>query len=431
MTATCDGSRENTEERMTGSCSTVSRPTKVAARIPALMTLLLMVPSQERNPDSILQRMQAHREERIQRAGEQGELLNYGELNEELKAMASEAIKQVIPAEVEPREGLAWVRLFRVAEHPQGIPELCERFLTSDPSPEDSFEAQLYSLRANGELAQIAEVIRLSRQLNPRDEKQAISLVMEASSAIRDVAPFASDSGPLLETLDYLKTKIPASSSDPSLSISAAYYRARSMVIKAEVLKGAGERVEAVAVLDRELQDDSWPANIARYLSAQRVLIQLVGQPAPSLETTVARNGFHPIRELRGKVVVLDFFAHWCGPCLAVLPELSDLVSSLGPQGLAVISVTKLYGYFGSQQGLGAEAELKRMGDFLQTNRISWPVACVEDEVFEHYGVSGLPHMVLIDRTGVVRSVKLGYSSSSFQSIREEIESLLKEPVPD
>ncbi|MCA9159907.1 MAG: TlpA family protein disulfide reductase, partial [Planctomycetales bacterium] len=70
-------------------------------------------------------------------------------------------------------------------------------------------------------------------------------------------------------------------------------------------------------------------------------LTQLIGQDAPVLRDIVAWQGGEPttLEELRGKVVVLDFWGYWCGPCLAAMPELMKLHDELHEQGLEIIAI--------------------------------------------------------------------------------------------
>src|SRR6185503_6586623 len=76
---------------------------------------------------------------------------------------------------------------------------------------------------------------------------------------------------------------------------------------------------------------------------------KLVGLPAKSFKPLRALGECKTIDELKGKVVILDFFAHWCGPCIASLPSMRSLYEDLKPKGLEIIGVTRFYGYYKTQ----------------------------------------------------------------------------------
>lgn len=120
----------------------------------------------------------------------------------------------------------------------------------------------------------------------------------------------------------------------------------------------------------------------------------LVAKPAPALKAT-EWIGSDPqtLSGLQGKVVLLDFWATWCKPCIEMYPEMRKWVEQFGPQGLVVLGITNH-----SRQ---TSAQVRR---FLTREKLPWPVA-IDPKNGTHidYGVSPIPHTFLIDRQGVVR----------------------------
>ena len=123
------------------------------------------------------------------------------------------------------------------------------------------------------------------------------------------------------------------------------------------------------------------------------------GDPAPRLVLpTIGPAGeLGPMRDLaslRGKVVVVDFWATWCGPCLAAMPRLAKLQND-HPE-LVVLAVD-----------LDDPSKARALAD-----RRGWNLALVFDdgETSERYGVTTIPHTVIVDRTGNVRAVHRGES---------------------
>jgi thiol-disulfide isomerase/thioredoxin len=150
--------------------------------------------------------------------------------------------------------------------------------------------------------------------------------------------------------------------------------------------------------------------------------MKLIGTAAPALSLLPGAYGaFTDIAALKGKVVVLDFFAHWCGPCKASFPDTRSMSDALGDK-LAVIGVTAYYGYYGTKKGIDEKEEFGDMREFIDQYKIDHPVVYVQKDEFVKYGVSGIPEFVLIGKDGNVKKIQLGYSKESFADFRKAVE---------
>lgn len=119
---------------------------------------------------------------------------------------------------------------------------------------------------------------------------------------------------------------------------------------------------------------------------------------------------------LHGKVVLLDFWATWCPPCVASLPGLQKLHEEFGDQELVVLGVN---------QEPGAEDGVRT---FLRRRGLSFPSVVDSGAVARSYGVYSFPTSFLIDRRGEIRRVYRGPASES--RLRGDIEALLREDAP-
>jgi thiol-disulfide isomerase/thioredoxin len=128
---------------------------------------------------------------------------------------------------------------------------------------------------------------------------------------------------------------------------------------------------------------------------------------------------------------MLDFFAHWCGPCVASFPSVREMYDELKGKGLEVVGVTKYYGFYKTEgrakRDMAPETELQRMKEFVVEKKMNWPVAFVDKAAWDAYQCRAIPHAVLIDRSGKIRKVKVGFSAAEFPEFRAEVEKLLNE----
>ena len=124
------------------------------------------------------------------------------------------------------------------------------------------------------------------------------------------------------------------------------------------------------------------------------------------------------LENYRGKVVIVTFWASWCGPCRRELPVLAHFQKVIGHDALEVIAVNFKEP---RQDFLG----VLRANRKLQLNYVHDGKGIASDE----YGVQSLPNMFVIDRDGKVAYVHRGYSEEMLEGFIEEIKGLLPEDV--
>ncbi|WP_305082536.1 TlpA family protein disulfide reductase [Actomonas aquatica] len=138
---------------------------------------------------------------------------------------------------------------------------------------------------------------------------------------------------------------------------------------------------------------------------------KLVGSPAPEIDFTWStHDGLTKLSDLKGKVVVLDFWATWCGPCIRSFPQVAELTAHYAGSPVEVVGVTSLQGKVHGLQPTpidtagDPEREHELMNDFIAAKDITWTIVFSEQEVFnDDYGVTGIPHMAIIAPDGTVR----------------------------
>lgn len=156
---------------------------------------------------------------------------------------------------------------------------------------------------------------------------------------------------------------------------------------------------------------------------------KLLGEPAPEL---VNVESWFPgerktLGSLRGKVVLLDFWATWCLPCFDAFPSLSEWHQDLASEGLAVLGVTRFYG---TQEGFSVDKpnEIEFLKRFKSKQRLGYDFVVLDDQQTQMaFGATALPTTVLIDRKGKIRYIESGTSPSRLEDMRQMVLKLLAE----
>jgi thiol-disulfide isomerase/thioredoxin len=232
-------------------------------------------------------------------------------------------------------------------------------------------------------------------------------------------------------------------------------------------LKAAQEQLAAARAAAKEQamqkqyeQADQVLAGLQKAIEVGKRLLALIGKDAAPLDVVAWVNG-SPLTDadLKGKVVLLDFWAVWCGPCIATFPHLREWHEKYADKGLVIVGLTRYYGYVwdadqgrptrfvakprpvqepGSSPPAAAPdeppakpspaQEQEMLQKFAEQHQLHHRLAIQKDNVLpEYYAVTGIPHVVVIDREGKIRLIRVGSGDKNAQEVEAMIASLVGE----
>jgi peroxiredoxin len=156
----------------------------------------------------------------------------------------------------------------------------------------------------------------------------------------------------------------------------------------------------------------------AAALTSALAVTSLVGASAsmaPSFTLPSRSGDTVSLAQLKGKVVMLNFWASWCGPCRQEMPLLDQMHKRYSALGFTLV-------------GVNVDANSKDAEDWLSKTPVSFPVLFDrESKVSKMYDVSAMPSTVFIDRQGNVRYLHRGYKAGDEGEYLNQIRALLKE----
>jgi peroxiredoxin len=156
----------------------------------------------------------------------------------------------------------------------------------------------------------------------------------------------------------------------------------------------------------------------AAALAALTLALPALADPAgPAPPFTLAAKGGSDVSlsQFRGRVVMINFWASWCGPCRQEMPLLESIYKKYNKLGFTML-------------GVNVEPDSKAADAWLQETPVSFPILYDRDsKVSKLYDVAGMPSTVIIDRSGKLRKLHRGYKPGDENEYLDSIRALIRE----
>jgi peroxiredoxin len=140
-----------------------------------------------------------------------------------------------------------------------------------------------------------------------------------------------------------------------------------------------------------------------------------VGQASPDFTLPSSTGKNIRLQELRGQVVLINFWASWCGPCRQEMPLLEDIYKKYSKLGFTIL-------------GINVEQDSSKAATYLRDVPVSFPILFdTQNTLSKLYDVNAMPTTVIVDRNGKIRYIHAGYKPGYEETYKKQIKDLIKE----
>jgi thiol-disulfide isomerase/thioredoxin len=361
------------------------------------------------------------------------------QVNGEKLALAKSCLARFDAATVKPAQLPGLSELFIAAEQPAEGREALTRALAATLAPADRASALATAISVTlSEPKGDERNARLEKLLDELDTNPAATFDQKFNAHYRLLGYYRADDidAGIIKHATWIATA--SRMFTPEQHKTFGIRMVSAQVDMAEALAGQGMNDEALALLRKtQAEWSDIPRANESYLEPAIARYLLVGTAARAITAPRWLNAPSGMKDLAmdGAVTLLEFTAHWCGPCRESYPGVNRLRQQFGPNGFRVVMVTRYWGYFSQERPLAPEEELKRDVGYFREHGLDVPVA-VGDQVTGatgkdvndvNYKVNGIPQIHLIDKHGKIRLIMIGYDDANEPKLAAFVAKLVAE----